>query len=228
MTRTLLLHGFTRDHRMWAPLLDGDAPDIVPRGSFFETVDALEPGAPCGVIGYSMGARIALWLAARHPSKVRWLVLDGASLGLASEGERAERRQADETWIALLETKGFDAFIEQWDAQPLFGGVKAPRFAQDAGLLAQTLRVLGKGAMPYLGGQLSHVRCPVLLINGERDTKGLGEAERVAHELPHAQRAVLPGRHAVHAESPDRWRACVQTLLTRPWRPHDDVRLESR
>jgi 2-succinyl-6-hydroxy-2,4-cyclohexadiene-1-carboxylate synthase len=228
MTRTLLLHGFTRDPRMWAPLAEGDAPDVVPRGSFFETVDALVPDAACGVIGYSMGARLALWLAARHPSKVRWLVLDGASLGLATQAERAGRREADEKWIALLETKGFDAFIEQWDAQPLFGGVKSPRPAQDPQVLAQTLRVLGKGAMPYLGGQLADVRCPVLLINGDRDTQGLSETERVAQELPHAQRVELPGHHAVHAESPERWRACVQTFLTPPWRQHDDVRLESR
>jgi 2-succinyl-6-hydroxy-2,4-cyclohexadiene-1-carboxylate synthase len=222
---TLLLHGFTRDGRMWAPLLEGQAPDLPGHGGaaaparstkFFDVVDALVPSTPMGVVGYSMGARLALWLAVRHPARVRWLALDGASLGLETEPERTARREADATWSRMLRTKGIEAFAKAWTAQPIFGGRGAYEglLAQDPQGLAAALDCLGKGNMPYLGRLASALRCPVLLVNGDRDTKGIAEADRVSVELPHARRVTLPGHHAVHAEAPDAWRACVTTFIS--------------
>jgi 2-succinyl-6-hydroxy-2,4-cyclohexadiene-1-carboxylate synthase len=209
---------------MWAPLLDGLAPNLPGHGGvpapspgtgFIQVVDALAQllNEPQGIAGYSMGARLGLWLAARHPDKVRWLVLDGASLGHETEEARAERRAADETWCALLREQGTGEFLKAWDAQPLFGGEAGARGSVSAEGLIGALRCLGKGAMPYLGKELGAVRCPVLLVNGAHDTKGLAEAERVAAELPQARRAVLPGHHAVHAQAPNAWRARVSAFL---------------
>jgi 2-succinyl-6-hydroxy-2,4-cyclohexadiene-1-carboxylate synthase len=231
--RALLLHGFTRDHRMWAPLVEGWthlqllAPDLPGHGTapapaantaFFEVVDALASRllAPFGVIGYSMGARLALWLAARHPSKVRWLVLDGASPGLQTEAERADRRARDDEWVRLLRTQGIEAFSKKWAAQPLFGGVAQPqdRLEQSAEGLSAALATLGKGAMPCAGESLSAVRCPLLLLNGSFDTRGLEETARIATALPHARRVVLGGHHAMHAEAPAAWRACVSAFIS--------------
>ncbi len=222
--KTLLLHGFSRDGRMWAPLATGIAPDLpghagtpAPTGTFEDVVDALAGfvKAPFGVIGYSMGARLALSLAIRFPARVAWLVLDGASLGLETEAERAARRDADARWTELLRTRGIEAFAAEWAAQPIFGN--APRTddrrAHDPFALAAALECLGKGAMPWLGDGARNVRCPVLLINGDRDTRGLGEAARVAEAIPHAIRCSLPGHHAVHLEAPAAWRACARSFL---------------
>lgn len=222
--KTLLLHGFSRDGRMWAPLADGLAPDLPghrrtppPTGTFEDVVDALAgfAEAPFGVIGYSMGARLALSLAVRHPHRVAWLVLDGASLGLETEAERIARRAHDAKWAALLRTEGISAFARQWAAQPLFGAAPATpdRLEHDPHALAQALERLGKAAMPWLGHHARAVRCPVLLINGDRDVKGLAEAARVAEAIPHALRRTLPGHHAVHLEAPAAWRACTRSFL---------------
>ena len=220
----LLLHGFSRDGGMWRPLFEGAAPDLpghsgapAPAHDFEHVVDALAGlvAPPFGLIGYSMGARLALCLAIRHPGKVRWLVLDGASLGLEHEAERAARCAHDAKWAELLRTRGIEVFAAEWEAQALFGGAnRAPeRTRHDPFALATALELLGKGRMPWLGDGAASVRCPVLLVNGDRDARGLAEAERVAERIPHARRCRLPGHHAVHLEAPAAWRARVQSFV---------------
>ena len=51
---------------------------------------------PADVVGYSMGARLALVLALRHPDAIRGLLLESPSPGIADDRERAQRRAADE------------------------------------------------------------------------------------------------------------------------------------
>lgn len=221
---SLLLHGFTRDARMWLSLVDGFAPDLpghgtaaapAPGTTFDAVVDALAARIRySAVVGYSMGARLALSLAIRHPAKVHALVLDGGSLGLETDAERTVRAAHDARWAKQLREEGIEAFAAAWEAQPLFGkvGNESVRH-QDPHHLAAALDVLGKAQMPWLGESARRVRCPVLLLNGEHDTRGLDEAARIAERIPHARRATIPGHHAAHAESPNAWRACVTSFL---------------
>lgn len=221
---TLLLHGFSRDGSMWAPLMDGAAPNLpghrgaaAPSGTFEEVVDALagEMTSPTGIVGYSMGARLALSLAVRHSHLVRWLILDGASLGLEAEEDRAARRQHDAQWAQMLRARGIDAFAQAWEAQPIFGGrahVENRREHQPAAL-ADAMECFSKGRMPFLGEAAREVKCPVLLLNGESDEKGLQEAEQVRERIPHAQQCILKGHHAAHLESPQQWREAVAAFL---------------
>src|SRR5688500_933322 len=69
--------------------------------SFEETAGALgEAGGAATYVGYSLGGRLCLRLAADHPELVQSLVLVGASPGLADGEERAARRAADEALAA--------------------------------------------------------------------------------------------------------------------------------
>ena len=101
----LMLHGFAGSPRSWDAVLadaqlgrrpvtphlpgHGDAPTIA--GGFDAVVDhlaaALDP-EPHGVVGYSLGARLALGLAVRHPRRVERLLLVGVNPGLDDEGFR--------------------------------------------------------------------------------------------------------------------------------------------
>ena len=47
------------------------------------------------LMGYSMGARIALSYALEYESEIKGLIIESGSVGIASEAERAERRKAD-------------------------------------------------------------------------------------------------------------------------------------
>ena len=77
----------------------------------------------CVPVGYSMGGRLALYLALTHPDRCRALVVESGSPGLASEQERENRRQWDEAKASELERQGLDAFLEAWYQQPLFHSI---------------------------------------------------------------------------------------------------------
>ena len=71
-------------------------------------------GDPFGLVGYSMGGRLALHVALALAGRVRRLVLIGASPGIADAGARAERAAADERLAGEVEAMTIEAFAERW------------------------------------------------------------------------------------------------------------------
>ena len=64
---------------------------------------AMQPGI---LVGYSMGARMALHVALRHPTMVAQLVLISGTPGLVTEAERTARRKSDNDLAERIETIG--------------------------------------------------------------------------------------------------------------------------
>jgi 2-succinyl-6-hydroxy-2,4-cyclohexadiene-1-carboxylate synthase len=217
MRDLVLLHGFTQTGRSWAPLvteLQGRyrcfAPDLPGHGDASErrpaTFDAvaaylaaltLERFVLCG---YSMGGRLALDFAVRHPERVERLVVIGASPGIADDAERAERRRADLALADRIEAVGLEAFVEEWSAQPLFAtqprGVaelaREDRLRSTAPGLAAALRGMGTGVMTPL-----HDRLP-------EATWVVGEHDEKFRALAPAGVVVVPGAgHSAHLEAPE-------------------------
>ena len=158
-----------------------------------------------------MGGRLALQLALDRPATVERLVLVSASPGIADAAERAARRDADERLAQEIERDGVDAFLERWLAQPLFAslprdraGVDERRAGNTVASLTHQLRVLGQGAQPSNWERLGELAVPVLLVVGERDTKYVDIAERMAGAIPQARVEVLASAgHACHLEQPE-------------------------
>jgi len=182
-------------------------------------------------LGYSMGARLALACAVRHPSRVASLVLLAGRAGIASPEERAARRLADETLAARIEARGVEAFVDEWLAQPLFATLRrfgpefmarerAARLANDAQGLAAGLRALGPGAQPPLFDALPQVGVPVLLVAGALDVGFVAAAHELARHLPRAEVCVIPDAgHAAHLEQPEAFLRVVREFLRRATRP---------
>lgn len=177
--------------------------------------------AGAAVVGYSFGGRVALRLALHAPERVAALVLESASAGIEDPAERHARRQADESWARLLEREGIEAFVDRWEAQPLFATQAAlpaavrerqrrRRLEQSADGLAACLRALGAGAMEPVWERLGELPMPVLAVAGERDEAYLAHARRLEAAAPRGELAVLPGAgHNTHLETPE---AFVETL----------------
>jgi 2-succinyl-6-hydroxy-2,4-cyclohexadiene-1-carboxylate synthase len=198
------------------------------------TADALaallreRAAARAHVLGYSLGARVALRLAVTHPDVVDRLVLESASAGLATEAERITRRVADERLAERLEADGIEAFVELWERNPVFATqaslparraarIRAMRLGNDPAGLAASLRAAGQGAMEPLFDRLAQVTARTLVIAGAEDTIGRPRAEAVAAAIPTARLALVDGAgHAPHDETPDAFRALVIPFLEEP------------
>ena len=202
------------------PALAGHGLAPAPVASFEAEVDRLAgiaeeagPG-PLHLLGYSLGARFALALALAYPRRVRALTLIGASPGIDDPAERRMRAEADDRLAALLEHEGLPAFVERWQAQPLFASQaalpeplrrarEAERLAHVPHALAAALRAFSKGRMPSLWPRLPALELPVTLVVGALDGKFLVEDERTAARLPHARVVVVPAAgHDVGLEQP--------------------------
>ena len=246
----LLLHGFTGRGTSWGrhatalaarfrvvtPDLPGHGRTATPtdpsRASVERTADDLATivarrgFAPVHVVGYSLGARIALRLAVVRPELVRRLVLESPSAGFASEHERFERRQLDEARAARLEQHGIRAFVDEWEREPIFAGqaerlaratgagLRAVRLANRPRGLAASLRGAGQGSMEPLFDRLREVRCPTLVIAGVEDPIGCRRADSIAAGIANARLALVAGAgHAPHLERPTAFRRIVSSFL---------------
>lgn len=192
--------------------LDG-ALEVVERAVAEATVD----GRPPVLAGYSMGGRIALHYALSAAASIRGLILESASPGMEGTEERAARRAWDAEWAAVLRREGIAAFVDRWEALPLFEGVRRlpeaernalrqRRLAADPEGLSSALEGLGTGVLPSVREALSGLDVPTLLIVGQADEKYVRMARDMVALLPRARSVVVPrSGHVVHLEAPERW-----------------------
>jgi len=174
------------------------------------------------LIGYSMGGRLALYLATQYPNRWRSLVLESASPGLAQAEEREARRREDEALATQLEVRGLPWFVSYWGRLPLWrsqtkaqrDALKAERLQNNPRGLAHSLRGMGTGAQPSLWGDLGRITCPTLLLAGRRDAKFVGVAHAMHSAIPRARLSVVVGAgHAIHVEQPENFQRQVLGFL---------------
>jgi 2-succinyl-6-hydroxy-2,4-cyclohexadiene-1-carboxylate synthase len=180
-------------------------------------VDAL-PGDRVVLGGYSFGARVALHVALRAPSRVSALVVLGASRGIRDADDRAQRRRHDDALAAHLLDVGTEVFLSEWLAQPLFSTLgsraEADTRSHDAAGLAASLRAAGTGTQEWLGDSLTSLDVPTLAMAGELDTKFVAEARAIADSMPKARLITIAGAgHAAHLEQPELVARAIETFL---------------
>ncbi len=224
MKRPLLaLHGMLGTPAMFDPL--GDAPRYAPflpghgprpdvAVTTFDAVcerwaDELEArfgSAPIDVLGYSMGARFALAFCARHPRRFHRAVLVSAHPGLANDdvAARAARRAEDEAAARLLETRGLEAFVDEWETKPIFASQMNASDAQRAAQrvtrlshrpngIAFALRRFGLAEMPSWEPAVAAMTDRMAFLTGGADAKFAPIAERLATTYPALDVQILPG-----------------------------------
>ncbi|HET9751623.1 MAG TPA: alpha/beta fold hydrolase [Myxococcales bacterium] len=198
----------------------GAAPDAT---SWEAALDHLATSfhGPSLLFGYSMGARLALALALRHPERVERLVLESGTAGIEEPAARARRKADDEELADFIEREGMEKFVERWEEHPTLASLKpfAPqlrpeRLAHRPSGLASALRHLGAGAQPSYWDELRDLDVPVLLLAGAQDEKFAGLARRMRERLPRAVLRLVPDcGHAPHLERP----AAFAEALAAPW-----------
>ena len=245
----ILLHGFTGSSQNWQSFLPALTPhfqiliiDILGHGrsasppdpsryhitqvaaDIITLLDQLTD-QPIHLLGYSMGGRLALYLAAHYPQWFRSLILESASPGLKTEAERADRRQRDNALADRIEREGLEAFVDFWESLSLWDSQKQltpeiraqlrqQRLQNNPSGLANSLRGMGTGAQPSLWQMLSEITMPILLLTGELDHKFCTIGEEMAPLLPQAQHITIPGAgHTIHLEKPTHYTQTVVSFL---------------
>jgi len=164
--------------------------------------------ARADVVGYSMGGRLALYLAVCHPARVRSLTLVSASPGLRTAKARAKRRRQDAARAEALQAD-FAGFVARWYGQPVFDGLspqlRAARVAlrqdNDPAELARSLQGMGTGAQPPLWERLDALAVSTAALAGGRDAKYVAMAQAMAAARPAITAHVCAGAgHVVQDE----------------------------
>jgi len=220
-----LLHGFMQDGRAWDELvarLPAEwtviRPDLGGQTSIAAAADAVTQ--PSHLVGYSMGGRVALWLAVQHPDRVLSLTTISAHAGL-EPAERAARAAADQALAGRIEREGMDWFAGYWAAQPMFArlagqaDLDAMRRAQNAVGVAAMLRGLGPAAVEPFWDRLAAISAPALFIAGSEDGRYPEMARRLAAAVPLGRAEIVAGAgHAVHLERPGEVAALLEAHLS--------------
>lgn len=250
----VLLHGFTQTARLWGAfgdlmaedhrLIGIDLPghagsdevwaDLPATATLVsEAVAATVGDAPWDLLGYSLGARVALHVAIDGDLALGRLVLIGGTAGIEDEAVRQRRREADEATAAALEASGdVDAFLRRWVRGPMFArlGEAAQwneRRRNSAVGLASSLRLAGTGTQEPRWNDLGTLKAPVLALAGTDDDRFSAHALRLARQLPDAVATLIPGGgHAVHLAQPAttahlirHWLGRVPLISTPPQSP---------
>ena len=137
-------------------------------------------GGEVDLIGYSMGAQVALEVALTAPDKVANLVLGGIG------GRLLDARTSREPMAAAMEADDPDAI-----ASPLLKSFR--QFADEQGedrlALAACVRA---DSPPFTRERLATLVAPTLVVAGSRDDLA-GDPNALADALPGARCVVLPG-----------------------------------
>ena len=154
------------------------------------------------VMGYSMGARIATFLALRRPNRVRALILGGI-------GDRLVRDAGLPEAIAeAMEAPSLDSLTDP--AQRMFRAF-AERTKSDRAALAACVRGSRRGLTP---AELARIAQPALVAVGERDAVA-GDGHTLATMLPRGTGFDIPGRDHNLAVGDKAFKASALDFLAR-------------
>jgi pimeloyl-ACP methyl ester carboxylesterase len=232
----LLVHGFPLDHTLWepqveslrevarvlAPDLPGFGTSMAPRTTMTmdDYADALAPmvDAPCVICGLSMGGYVALAFLAKHPDKVRGLILCNTRAGAddekAREGRRASEKKVQDAGVLELANGMLPKMLTPNAPADLRASVQAMMARQPAPGVIAALR--GMAARPDRTPMLSSIQVPTLILTGRDDTLiPPSESESMARAIPDSHLLIIDGAaHLSNLEARVAFDAAVREFLT--------------
>ena len=232
--RISFVHGFTQTHRSWIEPANGiinsthiliDAPNHGDSQdtslNLHQTATELANIAHDSVlVGYSMGARMALHAIIAYPDSFMGAILVGATPGMSDPHDRTERIAADEELAMSLERDGTKVFLESWTTQPLFqfshfdDSEIQDRLRNSPRALASSLRLCGTGQQQPLWDRLAEITIPILLVTGEFDVKFTETAHKMHSLMSNSQIAVIKSAgHCAHTDQPEAFAEVVNRWL---------------
>ena len=218
------------------PVLELESISVQPAGNWLETVARIadEISDSTVLVGYSMGARLALGVALEFPEKLSGLLLISGSPGLESDDARQQRWVNDKTIADQIESLSDRTdkihFLHQWYKQSVFSS--ATQQIRDTEVEVKTirasdrwpliLRTLSVSKQPNYWPRLQELSMPVTIVVGEEDRKYNDIAKRMIDEVTRHNgsagielQVVEQCGHIVHREQRERLAAIILQFTTR-------------
>ena len=244
----VLIHGFPLDRSMWIhqrssvgsiyrvilPDLRGHGTSAAPEGLYevdamaddvLELLDGLQIAEPVVVGGLSMGGYIALSIAARHPDRLKALML----MNTRPSADTPEAASARKSLASRVEASGevteaVEAMLPKlfskntFEHQPgLVARMHDLMARTPARAIAGTLR--GLAIRPDRIADLAGIEVPTLVLAGAEDAViPVEEAETMARLIPGAKLVIIPeSGHLSPLENPSATDAAILGFLQGLW-----------
>lgn len=219
----VFVHGFMGHPSDWDEVramlddFESESIELKPAANWHQSRQQLAEEVPSEaiVVGYSMGARLALGLAIEEPEKCRGLVFVSGNPGLRSDADRTERWQHDQNVArnlqSAIETEDVESFLEDWYQQGVFSSVaKTIREAEIKRKLnrsqtdwPQMLLANSVARQPDYWERLGELAIPALVVAGENDEKYRRFAVEIGKSVRGIKSVIVPDcGHIVHREQP--------------------------
>jgi (E)-2-((N-methylformamido)methylene)succinate hydrolase len=222
----VLLHGVGLDRTVWAEVQErladrrtlaldlpghGAQPPLTAPVTLEDLAEDVLDRMPEGrvhLVGFSLGALIAQWIAARHPDRVLSLTCVSAVCSRTPEEAEAVRGRL-ETARADFATS-MERAVDRWFPDDVPGNrerrdrTREVLLANDVGSYLHAYAVFASGDRE-VAPELHRIAVPTLAITGELDPGSTPEmTDRLADSIEGARRRVVPGvRHMLPVEAPD-------------------------
>ncbi|MGH3652449.1 alpha/beta fold hydrolase [Glutamicibacter sp.] len=222
----VLLHGVGLDRTMWKPLREQLAHESValdlpghglrpPLRSeqnlaslAADVLERMETREPVHLVGFSLGALVAQYLARFAPGRVLTLsAVNSVCRRTAEESAAVEERLAT---AGTNFSQGVDRAIERWfpssattvDAQ-LIEATRQTMAGNDLESYLHAYAVFARGDRE-IAGELDAIKQPTLAITGELDPGSTPQmSRRLVAAVPHGRLRIIPGaRHMLPVENP--------------------------
>jgi 2-succinyl-6-hydroxy-2,4-cyclohexadiene-1-carboxylate synthase len=228
MTKLALIHGFLGTVDDWETIQQrlsypAEAVEVPAASDWAAGIKSMTSRLPASsvLVGYSMGARIALGCALNHALRLRALVLISGNPGLSDE-LRERRWTHDQQVCEQLCQLPIEQFLRQWYRQEVFSLTEAQIES-----LVEDKRDLNKhhfvrlmdcysvAKQPNYWDRLGELTMPVLLVAGQRDPKYVSICREMQRLIPDGRfHLVEEAGHIVHRERPEQLATLLNGLVS--------------
>ncbi len=185
-----------------------------------DIMDQLDLGQ-FGILGYSLGARIAMGYALSRSQRVSCLIIESGHPGLKSEEEKKARWQSDQVWTRRFLSEPLEQVLDAWYQQSVFSDLSdscrkvliGKRIHQKVSLITEMFESFSLSRQQDYSCALAEADFPVHYLYGEKDKKykTVGAQLGEGGSLTTLNGVRLAG-HNIHWEQPESMAAVIQTL----------------
>lgn len=177
--------------------------------------------ARVGIVAHSLGAATGFLVAAQHPSRIAWLVMEDPPF--YRQSPQAVNMQEWKDGIALLQAMSEEEMLAYYRTvqYPRWGDIDIlPRVQARREIDNAVFDLLRWEESPDWQAHMDKLACPALLITGDVALGGLVAPDVATHLQQHApsvQVAHVAGAgHQIRCERPDAYFAALDAFLDQP------------